>query len=111
MTFRHAGAQPVYAPNSYGGPQAIDDGSQPTWAVEAAEIGRYAYEEHDDDDDFVQARALYTQVMSDTDREHLALNIAVHASDNVSIDVQRRVIEYWAEVDTELANSVAGALV
>ena len=35
-----------------------------------AEIGRYAYEKHAGDDDFVQPRTLINDVMSETDREH-----------------------------------------
>ena len=54
MTFRNPGAQPVYSPNSYGGPQADASNELPTWWVEAGEIGRYAYELHRDDDDFVR---------------------------------------------------------
>jgi catalase len=110
MTYRHAGDQPVYAPNSYGGPQADPSKELPTWWVEAAEIGRYAYERHADDDDFVQPRGLYRDVMSDTDREHLATNIVAHASDGVGDDVQRRVIAYWADVDPELGTRVAASL-
>jgi catalase len=110
MTYRSAGAQPVYAPNSYGGPQANGNGARPTWAVEAGELGRYSYEKHADDDDFVQPRALYQNVMNDNDREHLVLNIAAHASDAVSRDVQNRVIAYWAQVDPDLGLRVAEAI-
>jgi catalase len=110
MTYRHAGAQPVYAPNSYGGPQADPGKELPTWWVEADEIGRYAYERHADDDDFVQPRALYRDAMNDTDREHLATNIVAHASDRVSDDVQRRVIDYWTNVDPELGSRVGAGL-
>jgi catalase len=110
MTYRHAGAQPVYAPNSYGGPQADPGKELPTWCVEAAEIGRYAYERHADDDDFVQPRALYRDAMNDTDREHLATNIVAHASEGVTDDVQRRVIEYWTNVDPELGSRVGAGL-
>src|SRR3954454_8681422 len=46
MTYRHAGAQPMYAPNGYGGPKADPSSEPPTWTVEAAEIGRYAYDLH-----------------------------------------------------------------
>jgi len=63
--------------------------------VEAAELGHYAYELHAEDDDFGQAGTLVRQVMDDTDREHLAANIIGHASQDVSDDVQRRVIGYW----------------
>src|SRR4051794_38236039 len=54
MTYRHAGAQPVYAPNSYGGPVADPSSEPPTWWVEAGELGRYAYDKHAEDDDFIQ---------------------------------------------------------
>jgi catalase len=110
MTYRHIGSQPVYYPNSYGGPEADPSKELPTWSVDAAEIGRYAYEKHADDDDFVQPRALYRDVMDDTDREHLIGNIVAHASDNVSDDVQRRVIGYWTNVDPDLGARVAAGL-
>jgi catalase len=110
MTYRHAGAQPVYAPNSYGGPRADPSKELPAWWVEAAEIGRYAYQAHADDDDFAQPGALYRDVMSPTDREHLVTNIVAHASADVSDDVQRRVIAYWTNVDPGLGARVATGL-
>jgi catalase len=110
MTFRHSGSQPVYAPNSYGGPRADPAGELPTWWVDAAEIGHYAYEKHAEDDDFVQPRALVRDVMDDTDREHLVGNIIGHASKDVSDDVQRRVIGYWTNVDADLGARVGAGL-
>jgi catalase len=110
MTYRHAGNQPVYAPNSYGGPRADPSKELPTWWVEAGEIGRYAYELHAEDDDFGQPGTLVRDVMSDVDREHLANNIVAHASLGVSADVQRRVVEYWTNVDRDLGARVAGGL-
>ena len=110
MTYRHAGSQPVYAPNSYGGPQADPSKELPTWWVESGELGRYAYEKHCDDDDFVQPRALYRDAMNDTDRDHLVTNIVAHASDNVSDPVQQRVVTYWTNVDPELGARVAEGL-
>ncbi|HEY5012551.1 MAG TPA: catalase [Acidimicrobiia bacterium] len=111
MTFTHAGAQPVYAPNSYGGPEAdtalgVDLG----WSVGGAELGRYAYEKHAEDDDFAQAGTLVRKVMSDTDREHMVTNIVGHASDHVSEPVQQRVIAYWKNVDPALGGRVAAGL-
>jgi catalase len=82
----------------------------PTWWVEAGEIGRYATEKHRDDDDFVQPRALYRDVMTDSDRDHLVSNIVGHASDGVSEDVQRSVVVYWTDVDAELGARVAAGL-
>jgi catalase len=110
MTFRHAGAQPVYSPNSYGGPRADPTKELPGWWVEAGEIGRYAYELHRDDDDFIQPGSLYRDVLGATDREHLVTNIVAHASDGVSVDVQQRVIAYWTSVDAELGGRVAAGL-
>jgi catalase len=111
MTYHHAGDQPVYAPNSYGGPQADPVlGHDLTWDVPGAEIGRYAYEKHAEDDDFVQPRTLVNQVMSETDREHLVANIVAHASNEVTDEIQWRVIAYWSNVDAQLGARVAAGL-
>ena len=111
MTFHHAGDQPVYAPNSYGGPQADTQGAADLgWAVEGGEIGRYAYDKHAEDDDFAQAGALYRDVMTDTDRDHLVTNIVGHASDQVLDETQLRVIAYWTQVDPQLGARVAAGL-
>jgi catalase len=111
MTVRHAGAQPVYAPNSFGGPAADPArGSDLFWHVPEGELGRYAYEKHAEDDDFGQPGTLYREVMSDTDRENLVKNIVVHASDEVSSQMQERVIAYWSAVDPGLGARVAAGL-
>ena len=111
MTYRHAGAQPVYAPNSYGGPMADPAGAADIgWSVEGAEIGRYANAHHADDDDFSQPRTMYREVMSDIDRDHLVDNIVGHASDDVTTPMQERVVAYWGSVDPELGERVASGL-
>jgi catalase len=110
MTFGHTGARPIYAPNSYGGPQADPAKALPSWWVEAGEIGRYAYEQHRDDDDFVQPGTLYREVLTPTEREHLVANIVGHASAGVSTEVEERVIQYWTNVDGELGARVAAGL-
>jgi catalase len=110
MAYRHAGAQPVYAPNTYGGPSADPSKEMPSWWVEAAEIGRYAYDSHADDDDFAQAGALYRNVMDERDREHLATNIAAHVRDGVSARLRYRVAAYWSKVDAGLGAQVVARL-
>jgi catalase len=110
MTYRHSGGQAVYAPNSFGGPEADPGAEPPGWWVEAGEIGRYAYDKHRDDDDFLQARNLYRDVLSPFDREHLLENIVDHASDGVSAEVQDRVVTYWTNVDPGLGAKVAAGL-
>jgi catalase len=48
--------------------------------------------------------------MDDTDREHLAHNIVAHAGDDVSEEIQSRVVEYWNRVDARLGANVAAGL-
>jgi catalase len=110
MAYRHTGARTNYAPNSYGGPRADPSQERPTWWVEAAEMGRYAYHQHRDDDDFIQPGTLYRDVMNEYDRSHLVANIVAHAGDNVSSAVQARVIQYWTSVDSDLGTRVAAGL-
>ena len=111
MTYRHAGNQPVYAPNSYGGPEADAERSGVVdWQVEAGELGRYAYDKHAEDDDFGQAGSLVRDVLDDAGRDHLVTNIVGHASDNVTDEVQLRVIAYWSAVDVDLGDRIAEGL-
>ncbi|HEX4625886.1 MAG TPA: catalase-related domain-containing protein [Solirubrobacteraceae bacterium] len=111
MTYRHAGAQPVYAPNAKGGPVADPNaGVDVTWSVVGEELGRYPNARHRDDDDFVQPGTLYREVMDDTDREHLVDNVVEHASDEVTPETQLRVVAYWSAVDVDLGARVAAGL-
>ena len=112
MTYRYAGRpQPVYAPNSYGGPQADPERSGiVAWDVASGELGRYAYDKHAEDDDFGQAAALVREVMTDVDRDHLVTNIVDHASNRVTDEVQLRVIAYWSAVDAMLGARIAEGL-
>ena len=112
MRYRHNGGQPVYAPNSYGGPKA--DGERyrdPSWFVESAEIMRTAYEAHAEDNDFIQPGTLYREVMTPTDRDHLASNIVWHLSQGVERFIQERAVnDYWANVDLDLGARIAREL-
>jgi catalase len=111
MAYHHSGSQPPYAPNSYGGPQAAGEhGADLSWEVGGGELGRYANPKHAEDDDFVQARNLINEVMTETDREHLVSNIVAHASNAVSEPMQLRVIAYWANVEPQIAAKVAAGL-
>jgi catalase len=111
MTYRHAGDQPVYAPNSRGGPAADPSrGTEIPWDVEAAELGRTAYAKHAQDDDFGQPGTLVREVMDDAARDALVSNIVGHASDDVTPEMQLRVIAYWTRVDEHLGRRVAEGL-
>jgi catalase len=110
MRYQHAGDQPVYAPNSYGGPAADPSTGEAGWRVDAGEIVRSAYTLRRDDDDFGQPGTLYRQVLSETDREHLVANIVGHATNDVSPATQERVVAYWANVDPDLGARVAAGI-
>jgi catalase len=111
MNFR-PGVDPVYAPNSYGGPQADPSHyADPAYEL-TGEIVRSAYKPHKDDTDFVQPGTMYREVMSETDQEHLLTNIIGHATHGPGLDpdVARRVGDYWRQVDPDLGANVAKAL-
>ena len=111
MRYRHNGTQPVYAPNSYDGPQADPQRSpEPSWFA-SGEIMRSAYTLHAEDNDFVQAGNLYRDVMSETDRQHLVTNIVGHMSQGVERLIQERTVNtYWYPVDPDLGARVAKGL-
>ena len=112
MRSDHSGNQPVYAPNSYGGPKADQRRyPDPTWFVEGAEITRTAYQAHRDDDDFGQPGTLYRDVMTPADRDHLVDNIVRHLSQGVERFIQERAVkDYWAKVDSDLGTRIAHSL-
>jgi catalase len=111
MTYHHSGDQPVYAPNSRGGPAADPErGTEIPWDVEAAELGRTAYEKHTEDDDFGQPGTLIREVMGDDERDLLVGNIVDHASDDVTPEMQLRVVAYWTRIDEAIGRRVAEGL-
>jgi catalase len=107
MRYRHNANQPVYAPNSFGGPKADPSFADTAWGVEGGEIIRAAYTPHKEDDDFGQPGTLWREVLSDADKDHLVSNIVGHATNAVTAPIQERVIEYWTNVDPELGSRVA----
>jgi catalase len=105
MRFRNA-SDPVYAPNSMGGPKADPArAAEVRWHVDG-EMVRQAYTPRQDDDDFAQAGALVREVMDAEQRERLAGNIIGHVSSGVTEPVLSRVFEYWRNVDADLGRAV-----
>ncbi|HEY6538823.1 MAG TPA: catalase [Candidatus Dormibacteraeota bacterium] len=100
---------PVYAPNSYGGPKGDPGAAETAWYAEGGEIVRAAYTKRRDDDDFGQPGTLYRKVLDEGARQRLVSNIAGHVSQGVEPEVRSRVVEYWTKVDAELGARVAGA--
>jgi catalase len=102
---------PVYAPNSAGGPVADPDWWQGESYDVAGEILRSAHSLHSEDDDFGQARTLWERVLTGTDREHLIANITAHASaPEVTPDMRKRVVEYWTNVHPDLGAGVSDGI-
>ncbi|MFD4325049.1 catalase [Nocardioides sp. NPDC058538] len=101
-------SDPVYAPNSYGGPQA-DPERYPETAVWASdgEMVRTAYTLRKDDDDWGQAGTLVREVLDDAARDRLVSNVVGHLSDGVSATVLARAIEYWRNIDKDLGDRIA----
>jgi catalase len=101
MRYRYA-TDPVYAPNSKGGPSAPNEGvADNGWEVDGAMV-RAAYTLHAEDDDFGQAGTLYRDVMDDAARARLVNNVSGHLSAGVSEPVLVRAFQYWSNVDKEL---------
>ena len=100
-------SDPVYAPNSYGGPAAAAERypEVATWEADGVFV-RSAYVAHAEDDDFVQAGTLVRDVMDDAARDRLVDNITGHLLDGVSEPVLERAFEYWRNVDKDLGDRV-----
>src|SRR5262249_35828458 len=108
MRYAYPAGQPVYAPNSRGGPVADEAlGADTGWGVEAGEMIRAAATPHAEDDDFGQPGTLVRTVLDDTGRKHLAENITTHLRNGVSTPVLERAVAYWRAVDRDLGDTIA----
>jgi catalase len=106
MRYRLAN-QPVYAPNSKGGPQAdLSLYGEPAGWHSDGEMVHAAQTLHSEDDDWGQAGTLVRDVMNDAERDRLVGNIVGHLLDGVTEPVLERAFEYWANVDKELGKRV-----
>lgn len=99
---------PVYAPNSKGGPQADPERypENATWEA-GGEFIRAAYTLRPDDDDFGQAGTLVREVMNDAERGRLVSNVVGHLKDGVSEPVLERAFEYWRSIDKDIGDRIA----
>lgn len=101
---------PVYSPNSKGGPRASGTCfPEARWAAEG-DMVRNAYTLHADDDDFGQAGTLIRKVMDDDARARLVDNVAGHLAAGVSKPVLRRAIDYWKQIDNSMAERIHATL-
>jgi catalase len=99
-------ADPVYAPNSKGGPSAdTEQFKDPGWYSEG-EISRSAYVSHKEDDDWGQPGTLVREVLDDAARDRLVDNVVGHLLNGVSEPVLVRAFDYWRNVDEKLGEKI-----
>jgi catalase len=102
----NGGSKPNYWPNSFGGPAPDSSYSVPSIDV-AGMATRHVYELGDVD--FVQADALFSRVMTDTDREHLISNIVPHLG-GAQKRIQLRQCALFYKVNARFGEGVARGL-
>lgn len=98
---------PVYAPNSKGGPKAdsLRNPEVATWKAQG-DFVRAAYTPRKDDNDFVQANILVRHVMNEEERNRLVNNVVGHLKSGVTQTVLERAFEYWKKIDQQIGELI-----
>jgi catalase len=97
---------PVYWPNSKGGPRADSEDYKPASWYADGEIMRAAYVQHAEDDDWGQVGTLVREVLDDAARDRLVNNIVGQLLAGVTEPVLQRAFWYLRNVDETLGNRV-----
>jgi len=106
MTGENGAGGPNYYPNTFDGPVPRASVAEPPFDLK----GKVARQRHDHpNSDFVQAGALYSNVMSDEDRKHLVSNIAGHLG-GAQERIQYRQTALFYLADKGYGTKVAKAL-
>ncbi|MEU6696250.1 catalase [Pseudonocardia sp. NPDC046786] len=101
---------PIYAPNSYGGPEADPKRvAEALWHADG-DMVRTANVLHEQDDDWGQAGTMVREVFDDAARERFVNNVAGHLSDGVSEPILQRAFEYWRNVDKDIGDRIEQAV-
>ncbi|OZM82141.1 catalase [Pseudonocardia sp. MH-G8] len=104
-------SDPVYAPNSMGGPKA--DPARAVYSNHFAVDGdmvRQAYTLRAEDDDYGQANTLVNKVFTEEQRARLVDNVAGAASGVQSEDIRERVYQYWKNIDKAIGDKIEAAI-
>ncbi len=99
-------SDPVYAPNSKGGPKADTEHHQPDYWYADGDLVRTAYTLREDDDDWGQAGTMVREVLDDAACGRLADNVVGHLLNGVTEPVLVRAFEYWHNVDKDLGDQI-----
>jgi catalase len=103
-------SDPVYAPNSKGGPVAdAARAAEPLWHLDG-DMVRTASTLRRDDDDWGQARTLVREVLDDPARDRLVSNTSGHLLNGVTEPVLVRAFQYWRNVDPSLGERIETAV-
>ena len=100
------GSGPNYYPNTFGGPAPRPEVAEPPFEV-TGKAARQPYSHPNDD--FVQPKALYRDVMTDEDRDHLIGNIVGHLG-GAQKRIQLRQTALFYKVDPDYGSRVAEGL-
>ena len=104
-------SDPVYAPNSVGGPQADPSRTAEAWqGYTGGEMVREAYTLHAEDDDYGQANTLVNKVMDEAARARLVSNVAGALSGIVSDEIRERAFQYWKNIDKKVGERIEAAV-
>ncbi|HEY9358389.1 MAG TPA: catalase-related domain-containing protein, partial [Arthrobacter sp.] len=93
---------PVYAPNSVGGPAAVEPAVAGGGWENDGELTLSAHTLHTEDSDFGQAGTLYREVYDDAAKARFLDTITGAVGGVKSADIKERAIQYWTNVDAEL---------
>ena len=97
----NAPSVPVYAPNSVGGPAAVEPAiAGGGWENDGA-LTHSAHSLHPEDSDFGQAGTLYREVFNDGEKARLLETVTGAVSGVKNAGIKERAIQYWTNVDAE----------
>jgi catalase len=97
----NAPSVPVYAPNSVGGPAAVEPAVAGGGWENDGELTLSAHTLHAEDSDFGQAGTLYREVFNDGEKARLLDTVTGAVSGVKNADIKERAIAYWTNVDAE----------
>jgi hypothetical protein len=104
-------SDPVYAPNSVGGPKADPSRAAEAWlGYTGGQMVREAYTLHAEDDDYGQANTLVNKVMNDAERARLVSNVAGALTGVVSDEIRERAFQYWNNIDKPVGQRIEQAV-
>ncbi|MCK0090191.1 catalase [Rhodococcus sp. F64268] len=107
----HNPGDPVYVPNSKGGPHADPSqvGETATWQS-SGDMVRAPYALHSEDDDWGQAGTMVREVLDDEARDRLVDNVVGHLLNGVTEPVLERAFEYWRNIDKPLGDRIVSGV-